>query len=97
MYANGSQYAGTWLDDKRHGHGIFEANGYVTNLLTKWTETDVYYRTRYEGEWVEGRKEGKGAMYLPTGDILTGIWKNGVNVSGVYTFRADSPWANPDF
>lgn len=46
---------------------------------------------------MQGRKEGKGNMFFPTGDVYVGIWKSGVAVSGAYSFRADSPWANPDF
>ncbi len=57
----------------------------------------IYYSTRYEGEWVDGRKEGKGMLYLPSGDTYTAVWKNGISVSGVYTFHPESPWANPDY
>lgn len=57
----------------------------------------VGIRTRYEGEWVEGRKEGKGILYFQSGDTYTAVWKNGLASSGVYTFHPDSPWANPDF
>ena len=36
---------------------------------------------RYEGEWANGRKEGKGVLILASGDSFTGYWSEGA-ISG---------------
>jgi hypothetical protein len=41
FYSNGNKYEGQWMEDKKHGHGIY------TYLLTG---------ERYEGDWRDGLK-----------------------------------------
>ena len=43
IFKSGEVYTGTWLDDKRHGHG--------ENIWSDGT-------TSYEGEYLNGRIEG---------------------------------------
>eukprot|EP00026_Physarum_polycephalum_P003403 Phypoly_transcript_03414.p1 GENE.Phypoly_transcript_03414~~Phypoly_transcript_03414.p1 ORF type:complete len:520 (+),score=111.47 Phypoly_transcript_03414:218-1777(+) len=103
VYANGDVYKGEWKADRAHGYGVLmysNGNRYTGNWVDDKRHGFGVFEsngTRYEGEWANGRKEGKGSIVFPTGDIYTALWKNGVSMSGNYTFRAESPWANPDF
>ena len=31
----------------------------------------------YEGEWAENKRDGKGALKLANGSVLSGLWKSG--------------------
>jgi hypothetical protein len=75
------RYEGSWLDDKRHGHGTFvHADG-----------------SKYEGEWASGRKEGKGTLCFANGDAFDGFWAGGViSGPGQLSLHAASPWNVPD-
>lgn len=47
----------------------------------------VYYTARYEGEYVNGVKEGKGTFWYPDGSKYEGEWKSGIrNGMGKYTY-----------
>lgn len=48
VYSDGDKYDGDWKNDERHGHGI----------MTYCGENDSV-QEKYEGEWVEGRMQGK--------------------------------------
>ncbi|CEM26560.1 unnamed protein product, partial [Vitrella brassicaformis CCMP3155] len=53
--------------------------------------------TVYEGEWANGRKEGRGILKLATGHTLQGTWRQGEVVKvDEFRFPSDSPWVNPD-
>jgi hypothetical protein len=52
--------------------------------------------TKYEGDWENNKKDGKGTLFFASGDAYQGIWKDGLPVSGTYSFHPDSLWANPD-
>lgn len=41
IYTNGNRYEGSWLNDKKHGYGVYH---YVS------------LGERYEGEWENGEK-----------------------------------------
>ena len=59
-YANGDIYDGQFLNDKRHGKGIYHyANG-----------------ERYEGDYFEGMRQGQGTMYYKNGRKDEGEWQN---------------------
>lgn len=51
-----------WLDDKRHGEGMFYC---------------ALDGSTYEGQWNDGRKEGRGLLRLPQGHSVEGVWKAG--------------------
>ena len=49
--------------------------------------------SRYDGEWSNGRKEGKGTLHFANGDAFTGYWSDGViSGPGVLVLNDDSPW-----
>ena len=54
-------------------------------------------RVLNDGEWVNGRKEGKGTLYFANGDSFQGNWTEGVlSGPGFLTLNADSPWNMAD-
>lgn len=55
-------YSGMWLNDKRHGQGVYlcAADGAI-----------------YKGQWNDGRKEGTGVQLFKEGHRLEGKWKSG--------------------
>ena len=61
-YANGDAYGGSWVQDKKWGHGTMSyANG------------DMYV-----GEWFYDRRHGQGEMHYVDGRIEKGTWYDGV-------------------
>eukprot|EP00033_Pygsuia_biforma_P001859 GCRY01002079.1.p1 GENE.GCRY01002079.1~~GCRY01002079.1.p1 ORF type:complete len:288 (+),score=62.01 GCRY01002079.1:123-986(+) len=72
QYSDGSVYDGEWVNDKRHGVGSFWV------CVAPRTKTrPAKLRIQYEGEWCEGRIEGKGEMYYENGDHYEGEFVNG--------------------
>lgn len=71
----GDQYIGNWKDGMRHGYGTY------------------FYRTgdKYDGEWVEGKKQGKGIYTYGgenTGDVYNGDYYNNFRHGhGEYKYR----------
>lgn len=57
--ANGNEYRGEWLADKKHSSGVFT-----------YSTGDVY-----EGEFRDGLKEGQGTWWYADGRVYTGGWK----------------------
>ncbi|UKK00196.2 MORN motif repeat containing protein [Theileria orientalis] len=79
---------GEWINDRRHGFGRLEAQGYsyVGDFrLNKYhgNGTMVFKNgVKLKGEFRNGKFEGKGIMNLPDGSIRMGTFKNGV-ITGV--------------
>ena len=49
--------------------------------------------SKYDGEWVNGRKEGKGTLYFANGDSFTGYWSEGIiSGPGTLSMHEESPW-----
>lgn len=48
VISDGDKYDGDWRNDERHGHGVMTYCGDNNSIQEK-----------YEGEWVEGRMQGK--------------------------------------
>lgn len=67
-HANGDIYQGQWKDGKAHGHGVFcdtkgsLYDGQWENDLQhgKGIELWDYNKIKYDGDFVEGKKTGKG-------------------------------------
>ena len=54
---------------ERHGKGTYEYK------LSKYKKTDLE-NAKYEGDWVEGKREGKGVMTWKNGNKCDCEWKN---------------------
>ena len=63
-YENGNLYIGGFKNNLRNGKGIMYYNSDFSKI------------ERYEGQWKDGRMEGKGKMYWVSGDIYEGDFKN---------------------
>ena len=60
-YANGDKYEGDFVDDKKHGKGVYVyANG-----------------DKYEGDWLDGKKHGKGVITFADGNKYEGDFVDG--------------------
>lgn len=72
-YANGNEYEGRWMNNKRDGKGI-----------TKYASGNVY-----TGTWKEGKRHGFGVFHIKkTGDIYRGHWSQGLKSGpGVYEYE----------
>lgn len=77
-YQNGTQYAGAWLDGKRHGQGIFFYN------------TGHFYI----GSWKKNMKHGKGVIFFPNGSYYIGLWEEDTRVKNFseenFVFECDN-------
>jgi hypothetical protein len=59
-WEDGSTYQGDWVQDKRHGNGIFNtAEGH-----------------KYEGAFVNDVKHGAGRLSYKNGEVIEGTWEN---------------------
>jgi len=75
--ADGSQYTGSWVDNRREGIGTMLApDGSI-----------------FHGEYHENMKHGHGRLQFPDGNIFEGDWqgnvivaKEGMGMSGRFTF-----------
>lgn len=81
-YADGAVYEGEFLDDQRHGHGVYT-----------WPDG-----TRYEGDFDHGRRQGQGAYTWPDGTAYRGGFQDGLFAGhGVLTWpdgsSYDGEWA----
>ena len=51
---------------------------------------------RYEGEWEDDVKHGKGAVFLATGEVVRGVWiQGGLHNPVDFTFAPDARWNEP--
>ncbi len=77
-YPNGSTYDGNWIDDKRHGEGIYihMDNGEQIYTYKGNFENDVFHG---QGTWTDHK----------TNNSLIGEFKNGLRYKGKYTNNVD--------
>lgn len=67
LYANGDAYAGNWLNDFRHGHGVYE-----------FGERSPWRGDKYVGEWEQDQRHGQGTyLFYPTGESFKANWVEG--------------------
>ncbi|XP_042364659.1 MORN repeat-containing protein 3 [Plectropomus leopardus] len=85
--ANGDEYTGEWLDNKKHGKGtqVWKKSGVIYNGEWKFGKRDGYgtysvllpdtkqYARKYCGEWKNGKKHGYGT-YLYNPEVYEGEW-----------------------
>jgi len=82
------EYVGNFFNGRRHGYGILQwkdgcvyAGEWASDAQNGWgklrfSERDVLNRESYEGEWLEGKRSGKGVLYYRSGDRYEGEWKD---------------------
>lgn len=77
MFSDGSQYNGQFIDDSKQGHGTeTRPDGVVPapwvycvavctadHQMTRHT----FSGTKYTGEWLNGRRHGRGELVFPSG------------------------------
>ncbi|MNE87643.1 MORN repeat protein [compost metagenome] len=68
-YLNNEEYEGNWQDGKPHGKGKLM-------YLNVSNETCNYY----EGDFVNGQREGYGVFYYADGSKYEGCWQNNMKV-----------------
>ena len=88
-YSNGDHYEGEWTDDQRNGKTSQEKKEKAKLLIVvfhylsmsksriqgngKFTSSET--NITYSGSWRDGLKDGVGSLFFPSGDIITGRWK----------------------
>jgi hypothetical protein len=72
-FSNGDKYVGEWIEGERNGYGV------MTNVLSNKQKKDKkrYYLIRYEGNWEDGKRHGRGTAYFSNGSEWTGKWIEG--------------------
>jgi hypothetical protein len=70
------KYTGHYLDDKKHGEGLFE--WYLYANLNHNFRADG---RKYKGNWKNGKQHGEGEFFnVHTGQWKKGIWDDGKRV-----------------
>jgi hypothetical protein len=86
-YGNGDQYKGTFINQMKHGFGIYNyiATGEVYEgdwYDDLWHGKGMYYilsgEVRIKGNWEKGIMNGLAEVVHNNGDRFTGIYRNGV-------------------
>ncbi len=79
--SDGRKYVGEFYNGKRHGYGVQEylkeGEAGDPDRLYIGGVGSLYRFKRYEGEWLEGWKEGHGKLYYVNGDLLEGNFHKG--------------------
>ncbi|GAX17667.1 amyotrophic lateral sclerosis 2 protein [Fistulifera solaris] len=99
-WSNGDVFKGTFVNDKRCGHGTIEFSGANQDggeYVGEWRDDKMHGDgTRrypngdmYVGNFDEGKREGEGRFYFSNGDMYFGEWKNNqMHGSGHYYFSS---------
>lgn len=83
IYPNGATYIGEWCDGRKHGNGTFVypsgdifsgtfVGGMPAKGKYKWTNGNIY-----EGEYLNGKRNGRGKYTWVNGDTYEGEFVNG--------------------
>ena len=78
VFANKDKYVGDWNEGKMNGVGIYRF----------YNSSSQEFSAVYRGEFVDGRREGRGKMTYANNDVYVGTWQNNMRTgSGVMWFR----------
>jgi hypothetical protein len=69
---NGEQYCGEWQNDLRHGHGVLLQTTPLQN--SNQTTPNQREEIKFEGCWVNDKRNGVGSATYSDHSILTGEW-----------------------
>jgi hypothetical protein len=72
-FSNGDTYKGEWKNNNCNGFGILSFR----------------FRGIYEGQFVNGLREGAGIMRYNDGNVFQGEWKKDRKISGLWTNYVD--------
>ncbi|XP_053327453.1 radial spoke head 10 homolog B isoform X2 [Spea bombifrons] len=86
VWPDGSRYEGEVYKAIRHGAGIFISSNQQVSYAGQWCKGvrhgkgTIYYNSErtswYEGDWINGNKDGWGVQRFKSGNIYEGHWKN---------------------
>lgn len=83
--------AGEYRMDLPHGYGCTTYPSHTTSSSSSSSPshtTSTAEQERYEGEYANGRRSGKGLYVYPSGARYEGDWVNGLQEgTGKYTYR----------
>ena len=68
--SNGDTYQGEFHKDVYHGYGIFQWSPFYDD------DENYFVGKRYEGEWSDGKKTGRGVFILGDGGVYSGMFLN---------------------
>ncbi len=81
-FPGGNVYDGHWARGLFHGRGIMKC----TEGQRDESNNLIYYDV-YDGEWKDGKRDGKGTSRLVCGDVYEGEWQDGLKHGiGKYTY-----------
>ena len=69
---NNDKYTGEFANNMIHGMGIYLYSAY-TNI-----QGQAVAEGRYEGQYVRGRREGRGIYAMRNGDVYSGMFEHGI-------------------
>lgn len=86
---NGNRYFGSFINNKRHGYGVYIGNDF--RYYGMWFENEmegegVYLYddgTYFKGMFKKGERNGQGTIYFSTGDCIEGTW-TGDNIQNAH-------------
>lgn len=91
-YPNGDKYEGYWLNNLKHGHGVYywhDGHVYTGNWAydNRNGRGELLWanKKQYVGNWKDNRFYGKGILRNPDGTRIYGVWSNGVLKNGKST------------
>lgn len=109
-FPDGSIYDGEWKDDKRNGHGkyvltdgMYYDGEWVNDVKQgrgKFTEKAGEYTLIYEGEYIDGKREGRFEGHViggTSGKTYLRFFKNDESIVGADKTEENKNWTVDDF
>ncbi|KAL5248737.1 hypothetical protein ACHWQZ_G017803 [Mnemiopsis leidyi] len=110
QYPTGSTFEGEWFENLRHGEGTMRwagtgeaytgqwkmgiQHGEGTQTWTVDTSSQLPLKNQYQGQWVDGKREGFGVFSYASGARYEGEWKdNAKHGYGKFFFKDGTVFA----
>lgn len=88
----GSQFTGFWVNNMKHGFGIFAGENWVYNgewfngIMHGYCNLETMHGSRYSGDYKNNRRDGRGTAFYPDKSVYVGEWIMGKRCGrGTYT------------
>ena len=78
MFVNGDKFKGIFKDGRPNGEGIM----FYKNSLRSGASGVSYELAKYQGTFMQGKREGKGTMVWDDGTVFEGVWRNDQRLFG---------------